>query len=188
MRFQQLLPEVTILMSSDFLANNLQRIDHTCKCNNCSTMLVVMERSEYHSTLSASSQSQSISVRKYPPGLHRRSFQPEGERSAQSHLTYLLRTQSGIASTSPNSLNRTHLPPSITGIPASGPISPSPSTAVPSVTTANCIPTSSQFITFINIFSESQGKAEQHPVCKQGLKHLESTLALDTTSILPFKS
>ena len=27
----------------DFLANNLQRIDHTCKCNNCSTMLVVME-------------------------------------------------------------------------------------------------------------------------------------------------
>lgn len=27
----------------NFLANNLQRIDHTCKRNNCSTMLVVME-------------------------------------------------------------------------------------------------------------------------------------------------
>ena len=27
----------------DFFANNLQRIDHTCKRNNCSTMLVVME-------------------------------------------------------------------------------------------------------------------------------------------------
>ena len=49
--------------------------------------------------------------------------------------TSLLRTQSGIASTPPNSLKSTHLP-SITGIPASGPISPSPSTAVPSVTTA----------------------------------------------------
>ena len=45
------------------------------------------------------------------------------------------RTQSGMASTSPNSLKRTHLP-SITGIPASGPMSPSPRTAVPSVTTA----------------------------------------------------
>ena len=45
------------------------------------------------------------------------------------------RTQSGIASTSPNSLKRTHLP-SITGIPASGPMSPRPRTAVPSVTTA----------------------------------------------------
>ena len=27
----------------DFFANNLQRIDHTCKRNNCSTMLVIME-------------------------------------------------------------------------------------------------------------------------------------------------
>ena len=49
--------------------------------------------------------------------------------------TSLLLTQRGIASTPPNSLNSTHLP-SITGIPASGPISPSPRTAVPSVTTA----------------------------------------------------
>ena len=43
--------------------------------------------------------------------------------------------QRGNASTPPNLLNRTHLP-SITGIPASGPMSPSPRTAVPSVTTA----------------------------------------------------
>ena len=35
----------------------------------------------------------------------------------------------------PKVLNRTHLP-SITGIPASGPMSPRPSTAVPSVMTA----------------------------------------------------
>ncbi len=41
----------------------------------------------------------------------------------------------GQASTPPNSLNRSALP-SITGIAASGPMSPSPSTALPSVTTA----------------------------------------------------
>jgi hypothetical protein len=41
----------------------------------------------------------------------------------------------GTASTPPNSLKRTHLP-SITGIAASGPISPSPRTEVPSDTTA----------------------------------------------------
>lgn len=41
----------------------------------------------------------------------------------------------GTASTPPNCLNRMALP-SITGREASGPMSPSPSTAVPSVTTA----------------------------------------------------
>ena len=45
----------------------------------------------------------------------------------------------GIASTSPNSLNNTHFP-SITGKAASGPISPNPNTAVPSVTTATKFP------------------------------------------------
>ena len=49
--------------------------------------------------------------------------------------TSLVSTQMGKASTPPNSLKRAHLP-SITGIPAAGPISPSPSTAEPSVTTA----------------------------------------------------
>ena len=49
--------------------------------------------------------------------------------------TSLLRTHNGNASTSANVLNSAHFP-SITGIPASGPISPRPSTAVPSVTTA----------------------------------------------------
>src|SRR5665648_333296 len=47
--------------------------------------------------------------------------------------TSLLFMQRGKASTSPNSLKRTHLP-SITGIAASGPMSPRPRTAVPSVT------------------------------------------------------
>ena len=41
----------------------------------------------------------------------------------------------GQASTLPNCLNRTALP-SMTGMAADGPMSPSPKTAVPSVTTA----------------------------------------------------
>ena len=48
--------------------------------------------------------------------------------------TSWLRTHRGMASTPPKALKRTHLP-SITGMPASGPMSPRPSTAVPSVTT-----------------------------------------------------
>ena len=47
--------------------------------------------------------------------------------------------QMGNASTPPNSLNRTHLP-SMTGRPASGPMLPRPSTAVPFVTTATVRP------------------------------------------------
>ena len=49
--------------------------------------------------------------------------------------TSLVLTHRGNASMPPKVLNRTHLP-SITGIPASGPMSPRPSTAVPSVMTA----------------------------------------------------
>ena len=49
------------------------------------------------------------------------------------------RMQRGKASTPAKVLKRAHLP-SITGIPASGPMSPSPSTAVPSVITATRFP------------------------------------------------
>ena len=48
-------------------------------------------------------------------------------------------TQMGKASTSPNSLNSAHLP-SITGMPAAGPMSPRPRMAVPSVITATRLP------------------------------------------------
>ena len=48
--------------------------------------------------------------------------------------------QIGMPSTPPNCLNRTALP-SITGIAAAGPMSPRPSTAVPSVTTATVLGT-----------------------------------------------
>ena len=52
--------------------------------------------------------------------------------------TSFVARQIGNASTPPNSLNSIALP-SITGIAASGPMSPSPSTAVPSVTTATVL-------------------------------------------------
>jgi hypothetical protein len=50
----------------------------------------------------------------------------------------LVLRQIGQASTPPNSLNSSAFP-SITGIAASGPMSPSPSTALPSVTTATLL-------------------------------------------------
>ncbi len=52
--------------------------------------------------------------------------------------TSLVSRQIGKASTPANSLNRQHLP-SITGIAARGPMSPRPSTAVPSLTTATVL-------------------------------------------------
>ena len=62
--------------------------------------------------------------------------EPESSQTVRTiSSTSLLRTQSGMASTPPKALNRTHFP-SITGIPASGPMSPRPRIAVPSVTTA----------------------------------------------------
>ena len=48
--------------------------------------------------------------------------------------------QIGMPSTPPNCLKSTHLP-SITGIAAAGPMSPRPSTAVPSVITATVLGT-----------------------------------------------
>ena len=53
--------------------------------------------------------------------------------------TSVVSRQSGNASTPANSLNSIALP-SMTGIAASGPMSPSPSTAVPSETTATMLP------------------------------------------------
>ena len=53
--------------------------------------------------------------------------------------TSLVSRHSGKASTPANSLNSIALP-SITGIAAAGPMSPSPSTAVPSETTATVLP------------------------------------------------
>ena len=60
----------------------------------------------------------------------------------------------GNASTAANSLNRQHLP-SITGIAAAGPMWPSPSTAVPSETTATVL----RLIVYWNALSSSSAIA-----------------------------
>ena len=62
--------------------------------------------------------------------------------------TSFVARQMGQASTPPNSLNSIALP-SMTGRAASGPMSPSPSTAVPSVTTATVCCLIVRFQTFV---------------------------------------
>ena len=64
--------------------------------------------------------------------------------------------QIGNASTPPNSLNSMALP-SITGIAASGPMSPRPSTALPSDTTATVL----RLIVYWNALSRSRAIAAQ---------------------------
>ena len=59
--------------------------------------------------------------------------------NAMISSTSVVSMQSGKASTFANSLNSSALP-SMTGIAASGPMSPRPSTAVPSDTTATMLP------------------------------------------------
>ncbi len=68
----------------------------------------------------------------------------------------LVSRQIGNASTPPNSLKSIALP-SITGIAASGPMSPSPSTALPSETTATVL----RLIVYWKALSRSAAIAEQ---------------------------
>ena len=75
-----------------------------------------------------------MSSRLMPPKVGAAAF-----TNAMISSTSFVSTQSGNASTSANSLKSSALP-SITGIAASGPMSPSPSTAVPSDTTATVLP------------------------------------------------
>ena len=70
--------------------------------------------------------------------------------------TSLVARHSGNASTPANSLNSSALP-SITGIAACGPMSPRPSTAVPSETTATVLP----LIVSVQAFSRSSAIAAQ---------------------------
>ena len=69
--------------------------------------------------------------------------------------TFFVSRQIGNASMSANCLNSIHLP-SITGVAASGPTSPSASTAVPSVTTATVL----RLIVNWNAFCGSSAIAE----------------------------
>ena len=75
-----------------------------------------------------------MSSRLMPPNVGAAAF-----TNATISSTSVVSMQSGKASTPANSLNSIALP-SITGIAASGPMSPRPSTAVPSETTATVLP------------------------------------------------
>lgn len=100
--------------------------------------------------------------------------------------TSLLRIQSGNASTPPKDLNSTHLP-SITGIAASGPISPSPSTAVPSVTTRQRFHLLVSSYDLRISFCISRQGAATPGVYASDKSSLFLTGTADTTSIFPFQ-
>ena len=127
-------PEVTILISSMFLPTTLRALIRAASVITAVPCWSSWKIGMSHLSLSFFSISKhlgaEISSRLIPPK------EPEIRATVFTmSSTSLLDTQRGNASTSPNSLNRTHFP-SITGIPASGPISPRPRTADPSVTTA----------------------------------------------------
>ena len=127
-------PEVTILMSSIFLPTSFSaliipaRVITAVPC--WSSWNTGMSQHSFSLFSISKHLGAEISSRLIPPKLPAKRLTAFTISSTSCDLT-----QSGIASTPPNSLNSTHFP-SITGIPASGPISPSPSTAVPSVMTA----------------------------------------------------
>ena len=127
-------PLVTTLISSSFLPTTLRALSIAARVTTAVPCWSSWKIGISQHSLSCFSISKhlgaEISSRFTPPNEPARSL-----TVFTMSLTSFERTQSGIASTSPKALNRAHLP-SITGIPASGPISPRPRTAVPSVTTA----------------------------------------------------
>ena len=127
-------PEVTILTSSSFFPTSFSalmmpaRVITAVPC--WSSWKIGISQHSFNLRSISKHRGAEMSSKFTPPKL------PASSRTVLTiSSTSLLRTQRGMASTPPNSLNNTHFP-SITGIPASGPISPRPSTAVPSVTTA----------------------------------------------------
>ena len=131
-------PDITTLISSIFLPVNFSAFSSAAAVTTAvpcwSSWNTGMSQRSFSFLSISKHLGAEISSRLMPPKLPARSATVLTISS-----TSLLRMQSGKASTSPNSLNKAHFP-SITGIPASGPISPSPSTAVPSVTTATRFP------------------------------------------------
>ena len=127
-------PEVTIFTSSIFLPTTFRALRRPARVMTAVPCWSSWKMGMSHCSLSLRSISKQrgaeMSSRFTPP--------KDPARSATVRTissTSWLRTHRGMASTSPKALKRTHLP-SITGIPASGPMSPRPSTAEPSVTTA----------------------------------------------------
>jgi hypothetical protein len=101
--------------------------------------------------------------------------------------TFLLSTQIGSASTSPNSRNSAHFP-SMTGMLASGPMSPRPSTAVPSVITATVFHRRVRSKLFAGSSWIARHGAATPGVYATLSASAESSGALVATSIFPFHS
>ena len=127
-------PENTAVMSSIFLSTSFRALMRAA-----ATMMAVPCWSSWKMGMSHTSLSlRSISKQRGAEMSSR--LTPPKEPASRATVwtissTSLERMHSGTALTLPKALKSTHLP-SITGIPASGPMSPRPSTAVPSVTTA----------------------------------------------------
>ena len=91
----------------------------------------------------------------------------------------LVSRQIGKASTSANSLNSIALP-SMTGIAASGPMSPSPSTALPSVTTATVL----RLIVYSKAFERSSAIAWQTRATPGRVGHREVVAGLQRVLVV----
>ena len=127
-------PLVTTLISSSFLPVSLRALSiaarHTTAVPCWSSWKIGISQHSLSLLSISKHRGAEMSSKFTPPN------EPARSRTVLTmSSTSLERIQRGTASTSPNALKSAHLP-SITGIPASGPMSPSPRTAVPSVTTA----------------------------------------------------
>ena len=127
-------PEVTIFTSSFFLPTTLRALVRPARVMTAVPCWSSWKMGMSHFSFSFRSISKhrgaAMSSRLMPPQLLLIRYTALTNSSTSWVLTHR-----GTASTSPKALKRTHLP-SITGIPASGPMSPRPRTALPSVMTA----------------------------------------------------
>ena len=128
-------PEVTIFTSSFFLPTTFRALVRPARVMTAvpcwSSWKIGMSHFSFSLRSISKQRGAAISSRLMPPK------EPEMLYTVSTNSsTSLVLTQRGKASTPPKDLNSTHLP-SITGIPASGPMSPRPRTALPSVMTAH---------------------------------------------------
>ena len=131
-------PTISDLEVLEPLADDLERVEQRRQHDDRGAVLVVVEDGDVELGLAAGPRSRSSAARE----MSSRLMPPKPGAIALTVATIssgsLVSRQIGNASTPANSLNSIALP-SITGIAASGPMSPRPSTAVPSVTTATVL-------------------------------------------------
>ena len=127
-------PVMTIFTSASFLSTTLSALMQRGERHHRRPVLVVVEDRDVQIALQPLLDLEAArggDVLEVDPAEDRRDGLDRGTISSTS----LVSSAIGKASTPANYLKMRHLP-SITGIAAAGPMSPSPSTAVPSVTTA----------------------------------------------------